>query len=367
MVERVDCVVIGAGVVGLATASALARAGREVLVLEAEPSFGSGVSSRNSEVVHAGIYYPKGSLKALLCVRGRELLYHFCAEYGVAHRRCGKLVVASDDAQIDALAAIRAKAHANGVPELDWIAVDAARDMEPDLAIVGALWSPVSGIVDSHGLMLSLLGDVEARGGVLVCHSPVLSGRIVGPGIVLEIGGAQPCTLAADLVVNAAGLAAQAVAASIAGMPKAHIPRQYLARGHYFSLLGRSPFKHLVYPVPEPGGLGVHATIDLAGRVRFGPDVQWVEALDYTVDPARAEAFYSVIRRYWPGLPDGALQPDYAGIRPKLVGPGGGDTDFVIAGPDEHGVAGLINLFGIESPGLTASLAIGAYVTRMVS
>ena len=358
MVWQVDAVVAGAGVVGLAAARALAAAGHEVLVLEAADCIGSGTSSRNSEVIHAGIYYPAGSLKAKLCVEGRRALYAFCAERQVAHRRCGKLIVASDAAQLGQLEAIRARAHANGAVEVSAISAAEVAEREPEVRCVGALWSPMTGIIDSHGLMLALLAEIEAQGGALALKSPVVGGAVTEGGIRLEVGGAEPCTLLARRFVNAAGLDAQRVAGLLAGFPASLVPRQYLARGCYFTLAGRQPFRHLVYPVPEPGGLGVHVTLDLAGQARFGPDVEWIDRPSYQVDPARAEKFYGAVRRYWPGLADGAIQPGYAGIRPKLSGPGEPDADFLVQGPAEHGVPGMVNFFGIESPGLTASLAL---------
>lgn len=360
--ETVDAVVIGAGVVGLAAARALAEAGREVLILEAAEAIGTGTSARNSEVIHAGLYYPPGSLKGRLCVAGRDALYAYCAGRGVAHRRCGKLIVATDEAQVGALHDIERAARGNGVRDLRWLEADAIGAMEPALRAVKALHSPSTGIVDSHGLMLALLADAEARGAVLALRSPVRAGRCREDGIELEVGGDEPMQLRARAVVNSAGLDAQAVAASLEGMPPSAIPRRHLARGHYFTLSGRSPFAHLIYPVPEPGGLGVHATLDLGGQVKFGPDVEWIDAIDYHVDPARAARFVAAVRRYWPGLPDDALQPGYAGIRPKLSGPGAPAADFRVDGPAVHGVPGLVHLYGIESPGLTACLALARLV-----
>lgn len=363
--EQVECVVVGAGVVGLATARRLAAAGREVVILEAADAFGSGVSSRNSEVVHAGIYYEAGSLKARTCVAGREALYAFCRERGVEHKRLGKLIVATDDGQRARLAAIKAHAEANGVGDMRELTEAEARALEPELACVAALLSPSTGIIDAHGLMLALLGDAEAHGAALALLSPLLSGRAVGDGIELSVGGADPMPLRCRVLINAAGLDAQAVAASIDGVPPAVIPPRRLAKGNYYALAsGRAPFARLVYPVPEDGGLGVHLTLDLGGQARFGPDVEWTDRVDYTVDPARAEVFYAAIRRYWPALSDGTLVPAYAGVRPKLSGPGEPARDFEIQGPDVHKVAGLINLFGIESPGLTASLALADLIAE---
>lgn len=366
MAERVDAVVVGAGVVGLACARALARAGRDVLILEAADAFGTETSSRSSEVMHAGLYYPTGSLKARLCVQGLGALYAYCESHGVAHRRCGKLIVATSPEQEPALLALQDKARENGAGDLPLLTAAQARGLEPDLSCVAALHSPNTGIIDSHGLMLSYLGEAEEAGAMLALSAPVERGRLEADGVVLEVGGAAPMTLAARLVVNAAGLQAVALARRIDGLEPATVPPAFFAKGNYFALAGRAPFSRLVYPMPEPGGLGVHLTIDLGGQARFGPDVEWVPApTDYAVDPARCARFYGEIRRYWPALPDGALQPAYAGIRPKLVGPGAPAADFLIQGPAEHGAAGLINLFGIESPGLTASLALADEVARL--
>lgn len=356
--EQVDCVVVGAGVVGLAIARALARAGREVVILEAAGSIGQGVSSRSSEVIHAGIYYPTGLLKTRVCVAGRDMLYRFCEEFSVPHSRCGKLIVATSEAERPKLDAIQAQAEANGVSDLRPIPAEQARELEPELSCVAALLSPSTGIVDSHAYMAALLGDAEAHGTMLALNTPVLGGRVEHDGVVVETGGAEPMTLKARLLVNAAGLGAQAVASRLQGMPADRIPPQHLAKGNYFSLAGRAPFRRLIYPIPEPGGIGVHLTLDMAGQARFGPDVEWIDALDYSVDPRRSDAFYSVVRRYWPGLQDDALQPAYAGIRPKIERPGGVTTDFMIQTATAHGVPSLVNLFGIESPGLTSSLAI---------
>jgi L-2-hydroxyglutarate oxidase LhgO len=362
MTERVDAIVIGAGVIGLACARALALAGREVLILEQHGDIGTETSSRNSEVIHAGIYYPQGSLKARACVAGRQQLYDYCRDRGVRHSQCGKLIVATSADQQDRLVAIRARAAANGVNNLELLTRAAARALEPELDCTAALLSPSTGIIDSHELMLALLGDAENRGAVLALNAPVLGGRRAADGIELTVGGAAPLELRASVVVNAAGLHAPALAASLAGMPAESVPRAYYARGNYFSLAGRAPFARLIYPVPEPGGLGVHLTLDLAGQARFGPDVEWIDSIGYAVDPARGEVFYDAIRRYWPALPDRSLEPAYAGVRPKIVGPGAADADFVVQGPRLHGVAGLVNLFGIESPGLTSCLALAAEV-----
>lgn len=364
--DEIDCAVIGGGVVGLAVARELALAGREVLVLETEGAIGTGTSSRNSEVIHAGIYYPQGSLKAKLCVEGKELLYAYATERGVPHRRCGKFIVATSPEQAGQLEAIRAKAAANGVDDLVQISGQQAMAMEPQLHCVAALHSPSTGIVDSHALMLSLLGDLENAGGMLALKSPITRAECGDGAIVLvaEDGTALRCRS----VVNAAGLGAPALASRFEGLPPETIPKAYFAKGNYFTLSGKAPFGRLIYPVPEPGGLGVHLTVDLGGQAKFGPDVQWVaSADDLVVDPARGDGFYAEVRKYWPALPDGALIPGYAGMRPKISGPGEPAADFVIDGPESHGVPGLVNLFGIESPGLTSSLAIGRHVARLLA
>ena len=362
--ERVDSVVIGAGVVGLALARALARRGREVLVLEAEDRVGTGISSRNSEVIHAGIYYPAGSLKARLCVAGNAALYAFCDEHGVAHRRCGKLIVAADESQVEALRQIRAKGDANGVPALRWLEGAEARALEPQLRCEAALLSESTGIVDSHGLMRALRLDAEAHGAMVVLKSPVLGGRATAEGLELRVGGDEPMTLSAARVTNAAGLGAVGLARSLEGIRPEALPTAHLAKGNYYALSGAAPFSHLVYPIPSQGGLGVHLTLDLGGQARFGPDVEWIQAENYDVDPRRADSFYAEVRRYWPGLPDGALHPAYAGIRPKIHGPSEAAPDFLIQREDAHGVPGLVNLFGIESPGLTACLALAEEVAH---
>ena len=363
--EKLDAVVIGAGVVGLAIARELALAGREVVILDAEDAIGTHTSSRNSEVIHAGIYYPKGSLKARTCVEGKHLLYAYCAEHGVPHKQCGKLIVATEERQLTELDAIRARAHANGVADVELITKEEARAMEPELSCVAALYSPSTGIIDSHALMLAYLGDAEAHGAMLALKSPLERARVHDDGIELQAAGAE--AVLAKTVVNSAGLRAPSVAKSIDGYPQSLAPREFYAKGNYYSLARRSPFSRLVYPVPEPGGLGVHVTLDLAGQARFGPDVEWVERINYDVDPRRADRFYAAIRRYWPALPDRALLPGYAGIRPKTVGPGEPASDFEIQGARRHGVDGLVHLFGIESPGLTASLALARAVARELS
>jgi L-2-hydroxyglutarate oxidase LhgO len=360
--DKVDCVVIGAGVIGLAVARRLARAGREVIVLEAAEGIGTVTSSRNSEVIHAGIYYRAGSLMAQMCVSGKHALYQYCREHGIPHRNCGKLIVATTPGETEKLQSIRAHAEANGVDDMQLLTGEAARALEPALNCDAALLSPSTGIIDSHAYMLALRGDAEAAGAALAFHTPLLRAQAGGGRIEVEAGGDAPMTLACDLLVNAAGLGAPAVARGIEGMPVGMIPCAYLAKGSYFSCSARAPFSRLIYPVPEPGGLGVHLTLDMAGQARFGPDVEWVESIDYAVDAARAERFYPAIRRYWPTLPDGALMPSYSGIRPKIVPPAVATQDFLIQGPADHGVVGLINLFGIESPGLTSSLAIADHV-----
>ena len=364
--DKTDCIVIGAGVVGLAVARRLAQAGRDVLVLDAHPDIGMETSSRNSEVIHAGLYYASGSLKASLCLSGRDALYDYCAERGVAHQRCGKLVVATGSAQHDWLAAIAAQAAANGCSEVAMIAAADAQAMEPSLCCTAALHSPMTGIIDSHGYMLSLQGDAERDGAVFAFNTKVLSGTAVDDGIVLQVGDeAEPYPLHARTVVNCAGLWASHISGAIGGLDAASIPRTWFAKGNYYSLSGRAPFSRLVYPVPEPGGLGVHLTLDLGGQARFGPDVEWLEGeqIDYLVDPRRADRFYAEIRAYWPALPDHALQPAYAGIRPKISPPGAPAADFLFA---SHGSPHYLGLYGIESPGLTASLAIADHVTALL-
>jgi len=360
--DKVECVVIGAGVIGLAIARRLAQAGREVIVLEAAEGIGTVTSSRNSEVIHAGIYYKAGSLMARMCVNGKRALYEYCASHGIPHRNCGKLIVATTRTETGKLQSIRTHAEANGVLDMQLLSADAARALEPALNCDAALLSPSTGIIDSHAYMLSLRGDAEAAGAAFAFHTPLVRARAAGEKIELDAGGEAPMTLECELLINAAGLDAPATARLVEGMPAGMIPQAYLAKGNYFSCSARAPFSRLIYPVPEPGGLGVHLTLDMAGQARFGPDVEWVDHIDYAVDPARAERFYPAIRKYWPTLPDGALMPSYSGMRPKIVPPAVASQDFVIQGPREHGVDGLINLFGIESPGLTSSLAIAEHV-----
>ena len=367
--EQVDAVVIGAGVVGLAVGRALALAGREVMVLESENAIGTGTSSRNSEVIHAGIYYPAGSLKARLCVQGKDMLYAYCAERGVAHQRLGKLIVATSPEQVPALDGIVAKAAANGVHDLQKLTAAQARALEPALSCEAALLSPSTGVVDSHGLMLSLQGDMENAGGLLALVSPVAhigvrQGTATHPICVTTQDGT---VLACRVLVNAAGLNAVALARAMEGLDPSLLPQAYCAKGNYFTLAGKAPFSRLIYPVPEKAGLGVHLTLDLGGQAKFGPDVQWVDdPTDLQVDPRRGDAFYAEVRKYWPDLADGALQAGYAGMRPKISGPNEASADFLIQGPADHGVPGLVNLLGIESPGLTSSLAIAAHVARLL-
>lgn len=363
----VDVVVAGAGVVGLAIARALALAGRDVLVLEATGLVGSETSARNSEVIHAGLYYPAGTLKARLCVAGRDALYAYCAERAIPHRRCGKLIVATSEAETAGLAAIDAHARACGVTSLEPLTGTQARALEPALNAVAALYSPVTGIIDSHALMLAMRGDLEDAGGMIAFNAPILAGEVAADGIILHVGGEEPMALRCRSFVNAAGHGAVPLARAIDGIPPEAIPPAYFCKGNYFTLSGRAPFSRLVYPVPEHAGLGVHLTLDLGGQARFGPDTEWIDAMNYEVNPARGEVFYAAIRRYWPALPDGALNPAYAGIRPKITPPGTPAADFRIDGPADHGVPGLVQLFGIESPGLTASLAIGDLVREKLA
>ncbi len=366
--DKIDCAVIGAGVIGLAVARKLAAAGREVLILESENAFGTGISARNSEVIHAGIYYAAGSLKARLCVAGRRMLYAYCAERGIGHRRCGKLIVATRDDQLARLDGIAAASRGNGVDDLQFLSRNEARALEPALECTAALLSPSTGIIDSHALMLSLLGDAERDGAVLALNSPVRGGRVDRDGIMLEAGvGAGETAILAQSVVNCAGLGAQNIARALRGLAPASVPPLHYAKGNYYALAGRAPFSRLIYPVPEAAGLGVHLTLDLGGQARFGPDVEWIDNIDYAVAPERADAFYAEVRRYWPQLADGALLPAYAGIRPKPHVPGAPACDFLVSGPAEHGVPGLVNLYGIESPGLTASLALADHAVASLS
>ena len=361
----VDCVVIGAGVVGLAIARALAEAGREVIILEAAEAIGTGISSRNSEVIHAGIYYPFDSLMRRFCVEGRERLYAYCAERGIPHKRCGKLIVAASEEERVKLGGIAARARGNGVADIALLSQAEALALEPELACHGALLSPSTGIVDSHAFMLALLGDAQAQGAAIALNTPVLGADVTGGVIRLETGGAEPASLSCRVLVNAAGLDAPALARRFKGLPREHVPHSYLAKGSYFALNRRAPFSRLIYPVPVPGGLGTHLTLDLSGNARFGPDVEWVDSIDYAVRPEKAEGFARAIRRYWPGVTADALVPAYSGIRPKIVPQGAPAQDFVIQDQRVHGIKGLVNLFGIESPGLTSALAISSHVAKV--
>ena len=363
--DQVDCIVIGAGMVGLAVARAMGLAGREVIVLEAADGIGTGTSSRNSEVIHAGIYYTPGSLKARLCVQGKNLLYAYCAERGVDHKRCGKLLVATSASQISQLAGIIDRARANGVDDLVLLSRDEARALEPQLECMAAIHSPGTGIVDSHAFMLALQGDLEAAGGLVALNSAVA--LVEYTQSTIKIIATDGTELQAKTVINAAGLNAVPLARLCTGLDPARLPQAYFCKGNYFTLSGRSPFDHLIYPVPQAAGLGVHLTVDLGGQAKFGPDVEWVESKDdLIVNPARGDAFYAEVRKYWPALKDGALIPGYAGIRPKINAPHEPAADFMIQGPADHGVPGLVNLFGIESPGLTSALAIGDHVVNLL-
>ena len=373
--DQVDCVVIGAGVVGLAVAREMALQGRETILLERESAFGTISSARNSEVIHAGIYYPKDSLKAKLCVEGNRMLYEYCRTHHVATQPYGKLIVASDDAQLDDLQAILYKAQQNEVPEIKMITGEQAKIMESELHCAAAVLSASTGIVDSHGYMLSLLGGFEDAGGMIAYQSPLISAKPIGEnakdGFELVIGGADGMKIQTKLLINCTGMSAPAIAQKIEGLPQQQIPKAYFAKGNYFSLSGKSPFKHLIYPIPEPGGLGVHLTLDMGGQAKFGPDVEWLEIdeesqIDYTVNPKRGEGFYAAVRRYWPGLKDNALQPDYSGVRAKIVPPNAPAGDFCFNTPKDHGLQGLFNLYGFESPGLTSSLAIARHLEGQV-
>jgi L-2-hydroxyglutarate oxidase LhgO len=373
--DQVDCVVIGAGVIGLAVAREMALQGRETILLERESAFGTISSARNSEVIHAGIYYPKDSLKAKLCVEGNRMLYEYCRTHHVATQPYGKLIVASDESQLDDLQAILYKAQQNDVAEIKMITGEQAKSMEHELHCSAAVLSATTGIVDSHGFMLSLLGGFEDAGGMIAYQSPLVSAKPIGEnakdGYELEIGGADGMRIQTKLLINCAGMSAPAIAKKIEGLPQQQIPKAYFAKGNYFSLSGKSPFKHLIYPIPEPGGLGVHLTLDMGGQAKFGPDVEWLEIdeesqIDYTVNPKWGEGFYEAVRRYWPGLKDNALQPDYSGVRAKIVPPNAPAGDFYFNTPKDHGLEGLFNLYGIESPGLTSSLAIAKYLQGQI-
>jgi L-2-hydroxyglutarate oxidase LhgO len=359
--------VVGAGIVGLAVARAAACRGHDVIVAEATGGIGNGVSSRNSEVIHAGIYYPTGSLRARHCTHGRRLLYDFCASHGVGHNKCGKLIVATDGAELAKVETLLEQGRKNGVEGLDMIGGNAARALEPELACVGALSSPESGIIDSHGYMVALWGELEDRGGSIAFETPVERMSYAAPHWQVQFGGRDAGIMAFDAAVNSAGLGAQALARRIEGYPPDQVPPLILAKGNYFGFAGRPVFSRLIYPTPVDGGLGVHVTLDLAGRMRFGPDVEWIDHESYTVDPRRADSFYERIRAYWPGLPDGSLVPDYCGVRPKLTGPGEKPADFMIAAEAAHGLPRLVNLFGIESPGLTSSLSLAEEVVDQLA
>lgn len=368
-IDEVDCVVIGAGAVGLACARALALGGNEVLVLERHAAIGTEVSARNSEVIHAGIYYPKGSVRAELCVEGRHRLYEYLNSHHLPHKRCGKLIVASGMAQVEALAAIAKRARANGVDDLAEISAAQAMRLEPALNAEAALLSPSTGIVDVHSLMLAFRGEIEDHGGMIAFGARLERVEVNAQGFLLSVGETR---LQCRVLINSAGLSAVALAHQIEGLDAAHIPQAYFAKGNYFTCTATTPFSRLIYPVPEAAGLGVHLTLDMGGQARFGPDVEWIkptdaDEIDYAVTAERGEVFYDAIRRYWPALPDGALEPAYAGVRPKIHGPHEPAADFVISGPQTHGIAGLVNLFGIESPGLTSSLAIADRVTRQLA
>jgi L-2-hydroxyglutarate oxidase LhgO len=359
MSTDIDCIVVGAGVVGLAIARALALSGREVMVVEAAEGIGTGTSARNSEVIHAGIYYPAGSLKAKLCVKGRHMLYDYCAEKGVAHKKIGKLIVATSQEEIPKLTDILQKARVNGVEDMELLTAEQAMALEPALFCTAALLSPSTGIIDSHGLMLAYQGDAENAGAQCVFHTPLESGRVrEGGGFELQFGGAEAMSLSCNVLINASGLHAPTLARRIEGIPAASIPNEYLCKGSYFTLQSRAPFTRLIYPTPHHAGLGVHLTLDLGGQAKFGPDTEWIDRVDYDIDPSRCDGFYEAVRSYWPGMQDGTLSPGYTGIRPKVSGPHEPAADFMIVGPATHGITGLVNLFGIESPGLTSSLAI---------
>jgi len=359
MSTDIDCIVVGAGVVGLAIARALALSGREVMVVEAAEGIGTGASARNSEVIHAGIYYPAGSLKAKLCVQGRHMLYAYCAEKGVAHKKIGKLIVATSQEEIPKLTDILHKARTNGVDDMELLTAEQAMALEPALFCTAALLSPSTGIIDSHGLMVAYQGDAENAGAQCVFHTPLESGRVrEDGGFELQFGGAEAMSLSCNVLINASGLHAPTLARRIEGIPAASIPNEYLCKGSYFTLQSRAPFTRLIYPTPHHAGLGVHLTLDLGGQAKFGPDTEWIDLVDYDIDPSRCDGFYEAVRSYWPGMQDGSLSPGYTGIRPKVSGPHEPAADFMIVGQATHGIPGLVNLFGIESPGLTSSLAI---------
>jgi len=364
-VEKLDCIIIGAGIVGLAVGREMALSGREVFILEAMDGIGNEASSRNSEVIHAGIYYPPGSLKARLCIRGRDLMYEYCTERGIDHKRIGKVITAAGEGEVRELERLLVQARKNGVDDLVQLSGKDLRAVEPGLDGEAGILSPSTGIVDSHSLMEALLRDCREGGADLVLGTRVVGGRVADEGIVLDVGGQEPMIVLCRTVINCGGVHAPFVAHSIEGVPLRSIPPSYMCKGNYFAISGSAPFEHLIYPIPGEESLGIHLTFDLAGKVRFGPDTQWVESVDYSVDPCRAGSFYESIRKYWPGLPEGSLHPDYSGIRAKITGPDAAAADFMIQGPESHGIGGLVNLYGIESPGLTASMAIAEEVVRL--
>ncbi|MDF2366939.1 NAD(P)/FAD-dependent oxidoreductase [Sneathiella sp.] len=363
MAMDVENIVVGAGVIGLAIARTLAVAGKDVLVLEQAAHFGEETSSRNSEVIHAGIYYPKDSLKARFCVEGKTRLYEYCATRHVPHRNCGKLIVATSEEELATLEGLAAKAAANGVDDIEYLSRDAAKKMEPSLHCTAALLSPSTGIIDSHQLMLAYVGEIEDNGGAIAYNTPFETAERMAEGFTVTAGGT---TVRCQNLINSAGLSAQGLAAKISGLAPAHIPTRYLTKGSYFTMTARAPFSHLIYPVPNTASLGIHVTLDLAGQIRFGPDQEWIDHIDYEVDPARSADFYEAIRRYFPALPDDSLIPAYSGIRPKIQTPEGAPADFMLSGEEKHGIPGLVNLFGMESPGLTSSLKIGETVMEML-
>lgn len=366
MTETTDCIVIGAGVVGLAVARAMAMAGREVIVLEAADAIGTATSSRNSEVIHAGIYYPEGSLKARLCVEGRRQMYQFCDSHGVSAKKTTKLVFAADESEIAGLKNLQTHAEKNDV-QLEWLSASEARTLEPNLDCASALLSPETGIVDSHSFMLALQGDAERHGAVIAFNSPVIKGRATDDGIELTVGGAEETVLEGKIAINCAGLGAQEISQSLEGVSKTSVPALHYAKGSYFYLSGKAPFSRLIYPLPGSASLGLHYTLDLSGQGRFGPDIEWVDSIDYAVDSSKADHFYQSVRKYWPALTDGSLSPGYSGIRPKLQSQGSPAKDFCIQFPPETGCSGYCALYGIESPGLTSSLAIADYVMEHLS
>jgi L-2-hydroxyglutarate oxidase LhgO len=367
MTDTTDTLVIGAGVIGLAVARALAMAGRDVIVIEKNAHIGEETSSRSSEVIHAGLYYPTGSLKATLCVAGKAALYAYCADKGIPHRRCGKVLVATSQTQLEQLRAVERQAAINGVTDLEWLDERGVHALEPDVEAVAGLFSPSTGILDSHALMVALQGDLERHDGMLALKSAFVDGAVGNRRLRVTIDSdGTRSTILARTLVNCAGLHASRVANALRGLDPRLVPATRFAKGHYFNLRGPSPFRHLVYPLPEQAGLGVHATLDLAGRTRFGPDVEWSDTLDYSINESRAAAFYAAVRRYWPALADDTLEPGHVGVRPKITGPGEKSADFLIQGPDDHGIEGLVNLFGIESPGLTACLAIADHVAGLL-